>query len=438
MRFEDDILEQAARGELDSAMLASLRQAAKADSRLALRLKEAEQLQVFLRASHPKVPRQRMWKGIQRKLAAGQGFEVEAGSSLWQRLQAWFSTPHLSMGFAVAASLMVGVGLWWSQAGPRVEPVAESKSFQDGAADSEAALKPAQASRAKLAAAAAPVSEESQYAPQPEMLARAEKKSVASVPRSTALAQTGMSEVEKALLDQQIQVALDRSLTMRPTVSRRAQRVELADFGGGNRADASLAAAAPRSMAAESQGSFDATPAPDLASRIDSNGFWDFSPAARALNLRQWEQAASELELASRQAPEEAERSFAASSLRILTRPGAPLAGWSGAGRAQLDHGLGLEVEQAKLWQVLTRQRVATYRQALAHLPGYRAEAPDMIIDMTFNRASFGPGTRFEQVSDDAVPAKVFDAQNQAVTQVSFDAPQGADYWIKLRELRIK
>ena len=31
---------------------------------------------------------------------------------------------------------------------------------------------------------------------------------------------------------------------------------------------------------------------PAAASRIDKNGFWDFGPAARSLNLRQWEQSA--------------------------------------------------------------------------------------------------------------------------------------------------
>ncbi|HTA17451.1 MAG TPA: hypothetical protein VK786_06875, partial [bacterium] len=60
---------------------------------------------------------------------------------------------------------------------------------------------------------------------------------------------------------------------------------------------------------------------------LDSDGFWNWTPAALALNHRDWSQAQAELQAARAQATAPAERSFAGSALTLLSLPGAPLSG---------------------------------------------------------------------------------------------------------------
>jgi hypothetical protein len=166
----------------------------------------------------------------------------------------------------------------------------------------------------------------------------------------------------------------------------------------------------------------------------DQNGFWNWQPAAVAMNERRWEQAKAELLAAEAGATEAAERAFAASALSLLAAPGQPLAGSLDALAPTGD----LRVLSAGRWQLQVDNRLARFSQGVsARLPGFRAEGDALLLDLTFDRGSFAAGTRFTRVSD-AAPARVLDAAAQPVSATDFIAPAGAVYNVQDRELRLR
>ena len=73
----------------------------------------------------------------------------------------------------------------------------------------------------------------------------------------------------------------------------------------------------------------------------------------------------------------------------------------------------------------------------MARIPGFRVEGDSLVLDLTFDRGSFGPGTRFTRVADPR-PARVVNAADQVVGDSEFSAPQGAVYNVQERELRLR
>jgi hypothetical protein len=69
-------------------------------------------------------------------------------------------------------------------------------------------------------------------------------------------------------------------------------------------------------------------------------------------------------------------------------------------------------------------------------LPGFRSEGDSLLLDLTFDRGTFSPGTRFTRVSGDA-PAEVLDAQGRPLAADEFNAPTGAVYNVSGRQLKL-
>jgi hypothetical protein len=166
----------------------------------------------------------------------------------------------------------------------------------------------------------------------------------------------------------------------------------------------------------------------------DNNGFWNWTPAAVALNHHDWGQARTELDAARNKAAEASERAFAASALTLLSAPGAPLAG---QGEALPNLGE-LRVLGAGRWQLLVDSRLARFSQGVSvRLPGFRADGDSLLLDLTFDRGTFAPGTHFTRLAGEA-PAEVQDAQGKAFSADEFSAPAGATYNISGRQLKLR
>jgi hypothetical protein len=167
---------------------------------------------------------------------------------------------------------------------------------------------------------------------------------------------------------------------------------------------------------------------------VDAQGFWNWNPAAVAINQRHWNQVKAELDAAQAQAPLASERSFAASAIGLLAGPGAPLEGSVSPVAPVGD----LRVVSAGRWQLQVANRKALFGQgASVSLPGLRVECASMALDLAFDRASFAPGATFTRVDGDA-PAAVLDANDQPVTAKQFSAPNGADYNVSVHALQLR
>jgi hypothetical protein len=152
------------------------------------------------------------------------------------------------------------------------------------------------------------------------------------------------------------------------------------------------------------------------------------------LNQRNWSQARVELENASVRAGESVERAFASSALSLLAAPGGPLEGTQPLLPSTGD----LRVLGAGRWQLQVDSRLARFSAGVsARLPGFRVEGDALLLDLTFDRGTFSPGTRFTRVAGET-PAKVLDAALQAVDSEQFSAPAGAVYNVRDRELRLR
>jgi hypothetical protein len=166
---------------------------------------------------------------------------------------------------------------------------------------------------------------------------------------------------------------------------------------------------------------------PTAASRLDSSGSWNFNPVAAAMNARNWDAAGAELEGAAHRAPKAADRSFASSSLELLSQDGQPL---SGSGLPLVDLSDGVEIQAAGRWQYFGDQHLAVYSGGVvARMAGLRSEGQGLQLNLATGKASFSPGTHFVRLADDE-PAKIVDASGASVQDNDFHAARGADYLI--------
>jgi hypothetical protein len=167
---------------------------------------------------------------------------------------------------------------------------------------------------------------------------------------------------------------------------------------------------------------------------VDQQGFWNWTPAALAMNQHRWNQVKAELDAAQAGAPLASERSFAASAEGLLAGPGAPLEGSVPPVPPVGD----LRVVSAGRWQLQVANRKAVFVQGVSvSLPGLRCESSSMSLDLAFDRASFSPGATFTRVDGDPAAA-VLDANDQPITDKQFSAPNGADYNVSVHALRLR
>jgi hypothetical protein len=247
--------------------------------------------------------------------------------------------------------------------------------------------------------------------------------------RADSPASTEPTEVERALADNSVDGMIDKYLaTQRQAPSRSAAQPSF------ERRSLSSPLAGLSRASADEDTVIDSKGMNVVQGGRDSNGFWDWRPAAVAMNRRDWTQVRLELDAARSSAGEAVERSFAGSALTLLSAPGAPL-----AGSAQPLPGAGeLRVLGAGRWQLISDSRLARFSEGVsARLPGFRSEGDSLLLDLTFDRGTFSPGTRFVRVSGDA-PAEVLDAQGAAVSADEFSAPTGATYNVSGRQLKLR
>ncbi|HTB21354.1 MAG TPA: hypothetical protein VK914_01460 [bacterium] len=245
----------------------------------------------------------------------------------------------------------------------------------------------------------------------------------------------GPTEVELALADNKVDDMIDQFMTVRqprsvPAVvdmepSPQAQSPSLG-FSG---ADVDYQQAAVPVQPADADG-----PAGRVQGSKDAGGFWNWTPAASALNQRNWPQARVELQAAQNKASEAAERAFADSALTLLSAPGGPLE----AALPALPPVGDLRVLSAGTWQLLVDSKLARFGGGVSvRLPGLREDGDSFLLDLTFDRGEFAPGAHFVRVSGEA-PVKVIDSAKQPVSADDFYAPNGADYDISDHELRLR
>jgi hypothetical protein len=413
MKFTDELIDDYIRGALGRAEREDFERQLKADADGRRRLEEARWVHEMLGASAPEVPSARMWKAIRAGIKPG----PEPQASLWERLLDVLAGSKLRLSVVGMAAMFLAVFGW--QLAQKPAPAPEISGFAEPQA-------PAPAPAVASAPAAAPSKAKAGQARPLEMAA-------AKPAAAEAEAKRFPSEVERALADQDLDGVIATMLRQRQaaTVGPSSQApgmaapVETVSYDGAapaKRASARTSSDEGASYRFDSAGA-QAAPQP----RLDANGFWNFRPAALALNRRDWATAKRELQLATQQAPEAAERAFARSSLKVLE-----------PGDAAFDETAGLSVEAAQRWQVFVDNHVARYSGGVvARMPGLRSEGNELLLDMAFDRASFSPGTRFVKVADDA-STKVQNSQGETVESTEFRAIRGADYLIRANELRLK
>ena len=239
------------------------------------------------------------------------------------------------------------------------------------------------------------------------------------------------TEVERALADSGVDGMIDAYLAAQrngngPAMARRPSFSQ--DSLSSPLAGLSNTSAAPEAESLDSQ------QLGAVLGGIDQNGFWNWRPAAIALNKRDWSQARLELEAARDRASESTERAFAGSALTLLGAPGAPL-----AGQTEILPGVGeLRVLGAGRWQLMVDSRLARFSEGVsARLPGFRAQGDSLLLDLTFDRGSFAAGTRFTRLAGEK-PAEVLDAQGRPVVADEFSAPAGATYNVSGQKLNLR
>jgi hypothetical protein len=168
---------------------------------------------------------------------------------------------------------------------------------------------------------------------------------------------------------------------------------------------------------------------PPAQGRATARG-WDWEAFQNAMEARNSPQAAAELVSARRQAGSRAERSLAASAIRLLTQPGQPLESYplEDQGDAFNDPQAGLVVEQAVQWDLNTTQHLAGFGGLVqARVPGLRADGPSLTLNWASQHALFGAGTRFIRTANEGL-AQVVDASGAVIKANEFRARDGAEY----------
>jgi hypothetical protein len=415
------------------------------DATLARRFAAARRRRELLRSQIPAPTQQqsqRMWNGIRARIEAAES--VPAPLSFRRRMEAFWTRPWVSgwsWGLAgAAAAFVLFLGLR-----PRLQPLTAPAVPGSVPAAVSAPQAPPVRTAARPAevrsVASAPQGRTS--APLPLKTSTASDRTLAAVSRRSPTP-SGPTEVEQALADNQVDAMIEQFLAARqqsgPSLAvvpqgRSLERPSLNGSGVGNLGGAGASA----NVAYESV--VPALPAPEaLAAGAsaqggkDANGFWNWKPAAEALNGREWSQAKLELEAAAQKAASPAERSFAVSAWSLLAAPGGPLEN----NRTPVFEDGALRVLAAGSWQLLVDQRLARFTGGVAvRLPGLRVEADSMLLDLTFDRAEFSPGAHFTRVQDPE-PTRAMDSASQVLTASDFYAPSGADDSLPERILRVK
>ena len=419
---------------LDGALPASQRKAVEkrlAEPAVARRLERLTLLRQGLSKAAPSLSpdaSHRLWIGIRARVQA----EVPAGPPWWEALLTRRWAPAwglgLASGLAMAWAIFIRPLPTLPQRQPLLAPglpvpVQAAAPAQRTVSGSRAATRPqASVAAAKLAPQAAAGVAQSSNAAAPVAPAQA---AAAAAPASH-----GPTEVERALAENPVNDLMDQYLqATRPSGLRQAQagapgasRVEGGSLAGYNQVSAMEATPTDNAAAGAVQGG------------VDGQGFWNWGPAAVAMNQHRWNQVKAELDAAEAKAPLASERSFAASAMGLLAVPGAPLEGSVPPVPPVGD----MRVLAAGRWQLQVANRKALFGQGVSvSLPGLRAESPSMSLDLTFDRASFGPGSTFTRVDGDPAAA-VLDANDQPVTATRFSAPNGADYNVSVHALRLR
>lgn len=407
MILSDELIDDYIIGALPEAEREAFERQLAVDGDARARLEELRLLREMLRSCAPEVPSQRIWNAIQARLNAPEL------PSLWQRLSDALAGPRMRWSLAgAAAAMFLALGLQVVRTG--ISPVMPI---------------------APLASKTEPLK-----APHQAKLAKSNLKSVVVLAKGPAvnakIEKHEPTEVEKALSDQDLDDVM-------ATLIRQHQNVPA--LGGSTDPSVALGASetAPGNGGLSPVGYVTAAPEPqaspsaplampDARNRVDTNGFWDFHPAAVAMNRHDWNTASSELQAAAGSAPEAAERSFARSTLQLLSQAGQPVATLDPTSSS------GFSIQSAQRWQVLVENHLARYSgDVVARMPGLRSDGQDLSLDMAFDRASFGPGTHFVRVQDDQL-SLVKNAQGEAINSTEFSAPKGADYLLSAHELRLK
>jgi len=425
---------------------------------LARRLERLRRLRAQLAASAPQPSAEqsrRMWEGVRSRLAAQQPVETpilnlapQPGPWTAFLLRPWLPKAGLGLlGAAVALALVLlafprtrpdlvpafapapaaAVPAAAAAPAPAPAPVSAAQSLPDQASQARSAV----ASSAPAAASA--LSREASPAPSAGLAA-------ARRPAAPAVSQpsTGTTEVERALADNHVDDMIDQFLTARqagagPVAAVAGPGVQAAPSPAGQ-GDAATVGYDQATVAVPDQPRSEPGKPTVATGSKDHNGFWDWKPAAQALNQRDWNQARAELEAASGKAGAASERAFADSALTLLAAPGAPLEGSQPLLPAVGD----LRVLAAGSWQLLVDSRLARFNHGVSvRMPGFRADGDSLLLDLTFDRGEFAPGAHFVRVSGET-PAHVVDAAGQPVSSDDFYAPSGADYNIPDRELRLR
>ncbi|MGH7441040.1 MAG: hypothetical protein ACREKE_00045, partial [bacterium] len=276
----------------------------------------------------------------------------------------------------------------------------------------------------------------------PHNVLKPEAASVAAIPilaglpvQSPPALGPGATEVERALADNQDDALVSRFLSMQPApqVPVIAMFAPSARREGGVQAGAENTVAYQPESAPTLQPAGSGVPGPVQGGK-DGDGYWNWVPAAQAMNQRDWAQARVELLAAAGKAGSAAERDFAHSALYLLAASGGPLEG----SQSLLPSTADLRVLGAGTWQLLVDSRLARFGQGVAlRLPGLRVDGDSFLLDLVFNRGEFSPGSHYERVIGEP-PAQVLYASGQPVSDNDFYAPSGADYDLQAKVLRLR
>jgi len=391
---------------LDGALPLGQRKAVEkrlAEPAVARRLERLTALRQGLNQAAPSLSQadsHRLWIGIRARVQA----EIPAGPPWWETLLTRRWAPAWGLGLATGLAIALAIFVRPLPPLPQRASAAVAPSAAPAAAPAKPQAAGAPASRPPMALAAA----------------RAAKPGPAARPQ-------GPTEVERALAENPVNDLMDQYLQAAhlpgPSASAgNGARVEGGSLAGFNQVSAMDQSPADNSAAGAVQGG------------VDSQGFWNWGPAAVAMNQHRWNQVKVELDAAQAKAPLASERSFAASAEGLLAGPGAPFEGSVSPVPPVGD----LRVISAGRWQLQVANRKAVFGQgASVSVPGLRAECPSMALDLAFDRASFAPGTTFTRVDGDPAAA-VLDANDQPVTAKQFSAPNGADYNVSVHALRLR
>lgn len=429
MKLTQELIDDYLAGSLGKTQGAELEAWLKSHPADAAKVASARALSEALSASAPELSAARskqMWANIKGRVEAQQAVApvIVLGGEPWY---AFFFRPWAGAGL-VTAGLALAVLVWrpWTNA-PAMAPTNDGVPVPMAAAPQPATRAKAEMTRAQ------PMLSKRSVAPvaAPAMMASVPAPAMAMAMDTKAAEPT---EVERALADGGVDGMIDTYLAAQRQQRASGAMAAMTRRGTPNFGQGAASPLAGFTETVEKDEALDSATLSAAHGGQDNNGFWNWTPAAVALNHHDWGQARLELDAARSKAAEASERAFAASALTLLAAPGAPLAG---QGEALPNLGE-LRVLGAGRWQLLVDSRLARFSQGVsARLPGFRADGDSLLLDLTFDRGTFAPGTHFTRLAGEA-PAEVQDAQGKAFSADEFSAPAGATYNISGRQLKLR